>query len=310
MIITLPDTSTNDVAKKIVALRESGGAISLGRVLTLVVVAEHGEPTEAAIEAAIGASSEHPSRVIVLACGPRKGDSRLDAEVRVGGDAGASEVVILSLTGPLADQPHAVVTPFLLPDCPIVVWWPGAAPEDPAAEPMGRIGKRRILDASKSTNPDTVLERRLATYAPGDSDLAWTQITHWRALLASAIERPPHTPVVAVEVTGPAHSPSIDLLAGWLHWAVDVPTTRSVGSFEVRLIRDEGPTVLSIDQNGNAVISVPGKPDGRVAMMHRDLPVLLAEELRRLDTDEIYEFALRGAVSLAADRDVSEVAAK
>ncbi|MEP9392543.1 glucose-6-phosphate dehydrogenase assembly protein OpcA [Gordonia sp. VNQ95] len=299
MIIDMQQTSTNDVAKKMVAVRESGGAISLGRVLTLVVVAEHGEPTEAAIEAAVGASSEHPSRVIVLACGSRKGESRLDAQIRVGGDAGASEVVVLSMQGPLADQPHSVVTPFLLPDCPVVVWWPGAAPENPARDPMGRIGKRRILDASKSAHPDTVLERRLATYSPGDTDLAWTQITHWRALLASAIDRPPHTPVQSVEVTGPGHSPGIDLLAGWLHWALGVPTTRSIGSFEVRLFRDEGATVLSIDQNGNAVISVPGKPDGRVAMLSRDLPVYLAEELRRLDTDEVYELSLRGAVEVA-----------
>ena len=57
---------------------------------------------------------------------------------------------------------------------------------------------------------------------------------------------------------------------------------------------------MSIDQNGNAVLSAPGKPDGRVAMMHRDLPICLAEELRRLDTDEMYELALRGAVELQA----------
>lgn len=299
MIIEMPETSTNDVAKKMVEIRESGGAISLGRVLTLVVVAEHGEPTEAAVEAAIGASSEHPSRVIVLACGSRKGESLLNAQIRVGGDAGASEVVILSMSGPLADQPHSVVTPFLLPDCPIVVWWPGAAPEDPSADPMGRIGRRRILDASKSAHPESVLERRLATYSPGDSDLAWTQITHWRALLASAIDRPPHTPIQSVVVTGPAQSPGIELLAGWLYSALGVPTTRSIGSFEVRLLRDHGATVLSIDQNGNAVISVPGKPDGRVAMTNRDLPVYLAEELRRLDTDEVFEQALRGAVELS-----------
>ena len=139
MIVTLPDTTTNEVAKKIVMVRESGGAISLGRVLTLVVVAEHGEPTEAAIEAAIGASSEHPSRVIVISCDPRGEQSRLDAEIRVGGDAGASEVVLLTLHGELANHPRSVVTPFLLPDTPIVTWWPGAAPEDPAKDTMGKI---------------------------------------------------------------------------------------------------------------------------------------------------------------------------
>ncbi|GAB89944.1 putative OxPP cycle protein OpcA, partial [Gordonia rhizosphera NBRC 16068] len=36
MILEMSDTSTTDVAKKIVEVRESGGAISLGRVLTLV----------------------------------------------------------------------------------------------------------------------------------------------------------------------------------------------------------------------------------------------------------------------------------
>ncbi|AZG44309.1 glucose-6-phosphate dehydrogenase assembly protein OpcA [Gordonia insulae] len=298
MIVELPDTSTNTVAKKIVEVRESGGAVSLGRVLTLVVCADHGEPTEGAIEAAIGASSEHPSRVIVVCIGDRDADSRLDAEIRVGGDAGASEVVVLTLQGALADHPRSVVTPFLLPDTPVVTWWPGAAPEDPATDPMGTLGRRRILDASKSSNPETVLARRLATYAPGDSDLAWTQITHWRALLASAVDRPPHTPILSVEVTGPARSPGVDLLAGWLRSALNVPTKRRVGSFEVRLQRDDGPTVLAVDQNNNAVLCMPGKPDGRVAMSRRELPLLLAEELRRLDIDEVYEQALSGVTEV------------
>ncbi len=298
MILEMSDTSTTDVAKKIIEVRESGGAISLGRVLTLVVVAAHGEPTEGAIEAAIGASREHPSRVIVVSLGDRSADSRLDAEIRVGGDAGASEVVVLSLVGELANHPRSVVTPFLLPDTPVVTWWPGAAPEHPAEDPMGTLGRRRILDARRSCNPDTVLERRLATYAPGDSDLAWTQVTQWRALLASAVERPPHTAITSVEVTGPTESPGVDLLAGWLRSALDVPTRRRVGSFEIRLIRDDGPTVMALDPNGNAVLTSPGKPDGRVAITHRELPVLLAEELRRLDIDEVYELALRGVTEI------------
>ena len=39
MILDLPDTDTGAINKKIVALREEGGAITLGRVLTLVVTA-------------------------------------------------------------------------------------------------------------------------------------------------------------------------------------------------------------------------------------------------------------------------------
>ena len=298
MILEMQDTSTNDVAKKIVELRESGGAISLGRVLTLVVCAEHGGPTEGAIEAAVGASREHPSRVIVLSRRANGEQSRLDAEIRVGGDAGASEVVILYLSGELADHPHSVVTPFLLPDTPVVTWWPGVAPVNPSTDPLGRIGHRRILDATRSQNPSTVLARRLETYSPGDTDLAWTQITHWRAILTSALDRPPHLPFVSAQISGPHDSPSLDLLAGWLRAQLKVPTTRVYGSFEVRVDREDGATVLAVDENNNAVLSAPGKPDGRVAMTRRDLQVLIAEELRRLDTDEVYADALQGVTEV------------
>ncbi|GAA1480726.1 glucose-6-phosphate dehydrogenase assembly protein OpcA [Gordonia sinesedis] len=301
MIVDLHDTSTNAVAKEIVRVREAGGAVSLGRVLTLVVCVDSREPVEGAIEAAVGASSEHPSRVIVVSRGDDSGESRLDAQIRVGGDAGASEVVVLWLHGELSDHPRSVVTPFLLPDTPVVTWWPGHAPDNPGADPMGRLGLRRILDAGKDAEPASVLRRRLENYRPGDTDLVWTQITHWRALLASALDRPPHTPVTGVCVSGPAGSPGIDLLAGWLHAALGAPTRRVIGSFEVRLEREDGATVLSVDQNNNAVLTAPGKPDGRVAVSRRDQTVLLAEELRRLDADEVYELALRGVPEVTTD---------
>ena len=63
-------------------------------------------------------------------------------------------------------------------------------------------------------------------------------------------------------------------------------------------MREDGPTVLSLDMNNNAVLSMPGKPDGRVAMTRRELPLLLAEELRRLDTDDVYALALQGVVDV------------
>ena len=37
MIIDLPGTTTNDVNKRLVKLRDEGGAVALGRVLTLVI---------------------------------------------------------------------------------------------------------------------------------------------------------------------------------------------------------------------------------------------------------------------------------
>lgn len=46
MIIDLPSTTTSQVNKKLVELRESGGAVALGRVLTLVIVTGDGTEVE------------------------------------------------------------------------------------------------------------------------------------------------------------------------------------------------------------------------------------------------------------------------
>ena len=90
MIIDMPDTTTNAVGKRLAHLRDEGGAVALGRVLTLVVVAEESD-IEGSVRAANQASHEHPCRVVVVAPLPQRdgSDPRLDAEIRVGGDAGA-----------------------------------------------------------------------------------------------------------------------------------------------------------------------------------------------------------------------------
>ncbi|GAA2049214.1 glucose-6-phosphate dehydrogenase assembly protein OpcA [Williamsia deligens] len=299
MILDLPATTTEKVSKKLVTIRESGGAVTLGRVLTLVVCAAEGQPTEGAIDAANEASREHPCRVIVVSLGNPAAATRLDAQIRVGGDAGASEVVVLRLYGGLTGHASSVVTPFLLPDTPVVTWWPGDAPADPAGDPLGRLATRRITDAGHASDPDAVLATRLESYSPGDSDLAWSQITYWRAILTASLDRPPFEPVTSATVAGPARSPSIDLLAGWLRSQLGVDVVRTVGSFEIRLDRASGPLVLAVDQNNTAVLSNPGKPDGRIAMATRGIRECIAEELRRLDPDEIYHLALQGVQRLS-----------
>src|SRR4051794_41837051 len=91
MIVDLPSSTTSAVNKKLVELRESGGVLALGRVLTLVIVTDDGSAIEQAIEAGNSASREHPCRVIVLARGQRRAAPPLDAPIRVGGGARGRE---------------------------------------------------------------------------------------------------------------------------------------------------------------------------------------------------------------------------
>ncbi|MGF6823581.1 glucose-6-phosphate dehydrogenase assembly protein OpcA [Microbacterium sp. ZKA21] len=293
MIIDLPDTTISQVAKKLVSVREEGGAVALGRVLTLIIAARNGV-AEAAIDAANDASREHPMRVIVLTVGD--GDAHLDAQIRVGGDAGASEVVVLRAFGDAASNAESLVTGLLLPDAPVVAWWPEAAPADPASSPLGRIAQRRITDAAASADVRDRLGLLGQEHSPGDTDLAWTRLTHWREQLAAVLDQPPFESVTAVEVRGSASSPSTALLASWLGLALDVPVAWayedpeqwSEGIKSVRLTRASGDILLERPEPGTAILTQPGQPDHDLHLPRRTLRECLAEELRRLDPDVLY----------------------
>lgn len=296
MIVDLPDTTTNDVNKRITALREEGGAITLGRVLTLVVAPDSEEIVEDSIDAATSASREHPCRIIVVVPADRLSSTpRLDGQLRVGGDAGAGEVVVLRTFGPLAGHASSVVLPFLLPDTPVVAWWPGAAPEIPAEDPLGRLAIRRITDATGSAQPLQALRSRLSGYTQGDTDLAWSRITYWRALLASALDQPPHEPVTSALVSGLRDEPALDILAGWLASRIDGTVRREVGELKVELVQPSQTIALSRPQEGStATLSRTGRPAALLPLPRRETRECLAEDLRRLDADEIYHEALAG----------------
>ncbi|MDA0251164.1 MAG: glucose-6-phosphate dehydrogenase assembly protein OpcA [Actinobacteria bacterium] len=296
MIVDLPDTTTNAVNKRITSLREEGGAITLGRVLTLVVAPDSEAILEDAIEAAVGASREHPCRIIVVVPIDRSApEARLDGQLRVGGDAGAGEVVVLKTAGPLADHASSVVLPFLLPDTPVVAWWPGSAPAVPAQDPLGRLAIRRITDATGAADPLASLRSRLQSYAKGDTDLAWSRITYWRALLATALEQPPYEAVTGAVVSGLADEPALDILAGWLASRIDGTVIREVGDLKVELMQPSQMITLSRPQDGStATLSRTGRPDAQLPLARRETRECLAEDLRRLDADEVYHEALAG----------------
>ncbi|MCP2255727.1 glucose-6-phosphate dehydrogenase assembly protein OpcA [Prauserella aidingensis] len=307
MIIDLPSTTTSQLNKKMVELRERGGAVALGRVLTLVIVAEDDEQLEDAIDAANEASREHPSRVIVVAKGVRTAAPRIDGQIRVGGDAGASEVVVLRLYGPLANQGQSAVVPLLLPDAPIVTWWPSDGPKSPMKDPLGKLAQRRITDSAAEKNPIRSLLARSKAYTEGDTDMAWTRLTHWRAQLAGALDLPPYEQVTGATVTGESDSPSTELLAGWLAAYLDVPVTRNrtsqaQGILSVTLDRPSGPVSIERPDGRTGTLTQPGQPTRKVALHRRDNRDCLVEELRRLDSDAVYEASLHGLAKLSGGR--------
>ncbi|MEB3034230.1 glucose-6-phosphate dehydrogenase assembly protein OpcA [[Mycobacterium] nativiensis] len=296
MILNLTDTTTTAINKKLNELREQVGAVTMGRVLTLIIAPQTGRLLDDSIAAANFASQEHPSRVIVVMPGdPNAAEARLDAQLRMFGDAGAGEMVALRLSGPLAGHADSVVVPFLLPDIPVVAWWPEAAPTSPADDPLGALAVRRITDATNSAHPLSAIRSRLDGYRAGDTDLSWSRITYWRALLASALDQPPYEPINSALVSGLSTEPALDILAGWLASRIDGPVRRAVGELKIELVRDSETVTLSRPQDGViATLSRTGRPDALLPLPRRDTAECLAEDLRRLDQDVIYGAALRG----------------
>jgi glucose-6-phosphate dehydrogenase assembly protein OpcA len=267
----------------------------MGRVLTLVIAPDSDAVLEESIDAANAASHEHPSRVIVVLTGDSDAaDPWLDAQVRMGG-GGAAEVVVLRLSGPLAGHADSVVVPFLLPDTPVVTWWPDIAPAVPAQDPLGRLAIRRITDATNGADPLSAIKSRLPGYTPGDTDLAWSRTTYWRALITSAIDQPPHEPITSALASGLNTEPAVNLLAGWLASRIDGPVRRADGDLKVEMVRDTETVTLSRPQDGMvATLSRTAKPDALVPLPRRETIECLAEDLRRLDPDVIYWSALEG----------------
>ncbi|ONK15174.1 glucose-6-phosphate dehydrogenase assembly protein OpcA [Streptomyces sp. MP131-18] len=302
MNIDLTDTTSSQINAALVQARRAVGS-AVGMVLTLVIVTDEGNHYDA-LKAASEASQEHPSRILVVIKRPgrsprERANARLDAEVRVGGDVGNGETVLLRLHGELSAHAYSVVMPLLLPDAPVVVWWPEEAPGHPADDLLGTLAQRRITDAASTEDPVAALGLRARVYAPGDTDLAWTRITPWRSVLAAALDQK-HAAISSAEVEGEEYNPSTELLALWLADRLGVPVERVVspgpGITAVRLNVADGVICLDRPDGSLATLAVPGQPDRHVALHRRSTAELIAEELRRLDPDEAYAQAVRHGV--------------
>lgn len=310
MSIDLVGTTSAEINNALLDARRRAGSPAMGMVLTLVVVTDEKEHYDA-LRAATDAAREHPSRIVVAIPRPGREGPRLDAEIRVPGESGPGEVILLRLHGALADHADSAVLPLLLPDAPVVTWWPGTAPVTPCKDSLGGFAQRRVTDAASATRPLAELARRAVGYRPGDTDLAWTRLTPWRSMLAAALDER-YEDITAAEVASERSNPSAELLAHWLACRLGVEVTRKQskgpGITAVRLKTKSGQIALSRPDGRLAVLSRPGQPDRPVALQRRSTSELIAEELRHLDPDDVYEETI-ARVTTSAPSGAAEAAA-
>jgi len=299
-MIELIDTTSSRIAAEFVRARTRAGSPAMGMVMTLIIVVPEDGATEA-MRAVQRASREHPSRVLGVILGDGRGAAQVNAQVG-SGDGWGGETALIRLQGEVVRHADSVVRPLLLPDSPVAIWWPMTPPADPEADPLGALAQRRITDAAGATRGrSTAIANQCRHYSPGNTDLSWTRLTPWRALLAASLDQHP-LKVTAASVTAERRSPSADLLAAWLNLRLRVPVaqhdSRGPGITEVVLETKEGAIRIGRTDGRLATFSSPGRPDRPVALKRRDVPELLTEELRRLDEDDIYAAVAKRLVKL------------
>ncbi|GIH05073.1 glucose-6-phosphate dehydrogenase assembly protein OpcA [Rhizocola hellebori] len=307
-MLALWDTKGSEVVKKLAAERRNTGGGASGLALTVVAIVDDARIREVE-EAATIAASAHPCRLLVISRGPVSGPDpetanakdRLDAEIIVGGRLGPCEAVIMRMHGRLALHAESIVMPLLAPDVPVVTWWHGPPPERLAFDPLGVVAERRVTDISQCADPAASLMQRAVDYAPGDTDLAWTRLTGWRALLASALDTG-STEVRDAMVTGSVQDPGTALLRGWLTSRLGIGTrlaeAPALTAVELELADGSHIGVRTLG-DGTALVSRTGVGDRILPLIKRRLGDDLAEELRRLDPDQPYGWALQAATGIA-----------
>ncbi len=301
MLTDLTDTTTSDIRAALAKLRDQMGGPATGVVLNLIIMTDEAGQHDA-VRAASQAGREHPCRILGVIAREVRASSRLDAEIR-SGEGTPGQTVLLRLYGPMSEHADSVVTPLLVPDTPVVTWWHGQIPAVPSAQPLGVLAQRRVTDAAIAPAPAEALAALSAGYQPGDTDLSWTRATGWRSLLAATLDQE-HGVVAGGMVSAEEHNPTADLLTAWLGVRLCVPfgreTSEGPGITQVRLDTTEGEITIDRPDGRVATLSKFGQPDRHVALNRRETADLLAEELRRLDPDEVYSEALAAVAAIPA----------
>lgn len=303
MIITLNDTNSAKISSALLRARRTSGSPAQGMVLTMIIVCDEAEYADA-LEAGMLAGREHPSRILIVVTGSGQTAS-LDAEVHVG-EGTPGEVIVIRMRGAVAAHPVSVVRPLLLPDSPVVIWWPGKSPANLADDDLAQLAMRRLTDASSAARPLTALKTRARNYVPGDTDLSWTRLTPWRALLAAALDQYP-AKIKAAVVEAEKGNASADLMTAWLQSRLKIGVTRrpsdGPGITAVRLTTAAGDIAVTRPDGLLASYAVPGQPERLVALNRRTSTELISEELRRMDADDVFaktlNYLIRDDVSSA-----------
>lgn len=240
-------------------------------VLTLVVVAPRPETSERALAAINALHQRHPSRAIVISPGDFDGPSTMDAHIYAecqlserSGSEVCTEQILIKTGGELSQHLSRVVTPLLIHDLPVVVWWPDDPPFGMRQfnEVSGSCDRLLVDSGSFHEDGGAKLAGLAAVVSEGVSvtDVGWLRLTLWRELLAGLFDHPlltrelDHIKSVRIDVARPTSTLRISKAAfylGWLAsrlgWEVDRPLVHDTEEDVLRGAFRKGKREISVE---------------------------------------------------------------
>jgi glucose-6-phosphate dehydrogenase assembly protein OpcA len=179
-----------------------------------------------------GLSITHPSRTLILLAQEHRGSEKLEAQVSAqtrseSGHRVSTETVTLHAHGEVAKHLGSVVTPLLISELPVMLWWPGLPKfESQLFRDLSELADRLVVDSDEGFEREH-LARLLEAARASDgrtsiSDFNWARLVPWRHMTAQFFDMPG-----MLEKLSQIHGASISygaerpvaqalLLAGWL----------------------------------------------------------------------------------------------
>jgi glucose-6-phosphate dehydrogenase assembly protein OpcA len=175
-------------------------------VMNLVVIARRPEIAERGAATIQALTGRHPSRTIVVQSADPDGPSWIDARIeahcvlpRADAPETCAETIHLIAGGEGGRHLSAIVTPLIVHDLPVTIWWPGEPPfTSRAALDLFEEADRLVIDGSTWNGDGLARLTELASMADETgiavSDFAQVRQSRWREAIASIFDDPDYLP--------------------------------------------------------------------------------------------------------------------
>ncbi len=188
---------------------DANKAVMRACVFNLVICVDGDEQLAQATETVAQITWSYPCRALVLVRKPEEAQSETTASISAHcqlptatGNRVCCEQITIVGTGQAADGLWSMVLPLLVPDLPVVLWWPG----DPCIhealfDRLLETADRLIVDSRAFIDPGATFTRLAQLVGTGHkvafSDLSWSRLNTWRLNMAEFFDQPEFLPYLS-----------------------------------------------------------------------------------------------------------------